>query len=195
MLLVCNRALQLGKSVRQTRLVMLLFLHLMQRWLLCNPLSLISPLSWNCQGFRNTRTVRELCSLLRVKCLSIIFLMETKCSRVQMDSVRRNVGYPNYFVVDSVGKGGELASIWGDDTCLKVVNYSQYHIYCEVEESEQDDRFLITGFYGRSVASERRASWDLLGRINQGTTLLWCVIGDFNEIATQDEKLKADCGL
>lgn len=41
-----------------------------------------------------------------------------------MDSVRRNVGYPNYFVVDSVGKGGGLASIWGDDTCLKVVNYS-----------------------------------------------------------------------
>lgn len=36
--------------------------------------------------------------------------------------------------------------------------------------------------------SERSASWDLLGRINQGSGLPWCVIRDLNEIVTQDEK-------
>lgn len=110
--------------------------------------------------------------------------METKQTRPQLELIKRKIGYQNFFVVDSIGKSGDLALFQSEDSLLKIMNYSQYHVHCEIKENKQENSFLFTGFYGKSRVSERKDSWDLLAKVNQGITLPWCVIGDFNQIVT-----------
>ncbi|PNX68166.1 endonuclease/exonuclease/phosphatase family protein, partial [Trifolium pratense] len=46
----------------------------------------------------------------------------------------------------------------------------------------------LTGFYGYPEGSRRRDSWNLLRQLSQRSNLPWCVIGDFNDILSSDEK-------
>lgn len=46
----------------------------------------------------------------------------------------------------------------------------------------------LTGFYGEPNRRLRRSSWDLLRRLNQHSRLSWCVIGDMNNIISQEDK-------
>lgn len=91
--------------------------------------------------------------------------------------------------MESIGKSSGLALFPNEDTLLNIVNYSQYHIHSKVRQHESDVGFLLTSFYGRPNVSERLASWELLDKINQEKALPWCIIGDSNEIVTQDENL------
>ena len=68
----------------------------------------MSILSWNCQGLRNPRAVRDLCYLVRTKKPIMVFLMETKSRKNKMERIRSKLGFPNMLVVDCVGKGGGL---------------------------------------------------------------------------------------
>lgn len=71
----------------------------------------VITLSWNCQSLGNPWTIRELRHLISDKSPSIIFLMETKCPKVQMENASRKVDFTNCFVVDSVGKRGGLVML------------------------------------------------------------------------------------
>lgn len=53
--------------------------------------------------------------------------------------------------------------------------------------------WLLTGFYGIPEISRRRESWSFLSLINHGPNIQWSIIGDFNEIMKQDEKVRGRC--
>jgi len=45
-------------------------------------------LSWNCRGIGNLWTIQALHQMVKEKRLSIVFLVETLCSKTYMDRVR-----------------------------------------------------------------------------------------------------------
>ena len=57
-------------------------------------------LSWNCHGLGHLRTVQVLLDLARCKKPSIIFLMETLCSKNKLESIKLKLGFNGMFVVD-----------------------------------------------------------------------------------------------
>jgi exonuclease III len=85
-------------------------------------------LSWNCRGLGNLRAVNDLCRLVKEKRPKMVFLMETKLRRERMEAIRHKLGFPNVFVVDSVGKGGGLALFWEEDIIVDIQNFSLRHI-------------------------------------------------------------------
>ena len=62
-------------------------------------------LSWNVRGLGNPRTFRALNDLLREKNPHIVFLMETKCTSVQLKENVVKWGNYNYFEVERIGNG------------------------------------------------------------------------------------------
>lgn len=48
---------------------------------------------------------------------------------------------------------------------------------------------FFNGFDGIPDTSKKVSSWELVSRIYQGDGGQWCIIGDLNEIITQDEKI------
>lgn len=74
-----------------------------------------------------------------------------------------------------------LALLWQEDINLEILNYSNSHITSKIRDFD---------FYGQPDTCKRLESWNLSNRINKEPDMSWCVLDDFNEIVTQDEKLR-----
>lgn len=46
----------------------------------------------------------------------------------------------------------------------------------------------LTGFYGIPESSRRRESWNFIRNLSDSSNLPWCVIDDFNELLSSNEK-------
>ncbi|XP_073033910.1 uncharacterized protein [Primulina eburnea] len=109
---------------------------------------------------------------------------------VNCRSWKYKLGFSGSFLVDCRGRSEGLALLWQDSVFVTIKYYSNGHIDCLVQESEQEWRF--TGFYGHPEVAMRHSSWELLHRLKDMTELRempWIVGGDFNEICYDSEKL------
>lgn len=87
-----------------------------------------------------------------------------------------------------MGRCGRLALLWSNSSEIEIVNYSQFHIHAKVQDLYAITDGFITGFYGNLDSRKRQFSCELVPCINSETWQPWCVIGDFNEINTPEEK-------
>lgn len=67
------------------------------------------------------------------------------------------------------------------------MNYSLNYINMEVGDNSKGN-WRLTGFYGIPDRSKRKDSWNLLRNLAGMSQLPWCIIGDFNNILSADEK-------
>lgn len=79
--------------------------------------------------------------------------------------------------------------LWSNYISLDIINFSINHIHARFQGENLGEGCFLTIFYGLPYTNRRAKSWNLLTQINQGINNHWCVIGDSNEITTQDEKL------
>ncbi|XP_042964610.1 uncharacterized protein LOC122298825 [Carya illinoinensis] len=148
-------------------------------------------LSWNCRGLGNPRAVRILNMLIKAKLPSLVFLLETKCSKSKVEAVKQLIKFDNCLVVDSVGSSGGLAMMWKNSLEVQLINFTRWHISVMVTDKRHNAPWMLTGFYGHPVTSQRKISWNLLGALKPSCGTPWLCIGDFNEILCQKEKVGA----
>lgn len=104
-------------------------------------------LSWNVRGMRNTRAFLALKDLLRVHKPGLIFLMETKSNKKQMEQTCKDLGGYNCEIVERAGMGGGLVLMWLMDWHVQVFTSSLGHIDGLVTPPNLPT-FRFTGFYG-----------------------------------------------
>lgn len=65
-------------------------------------------------------------------------------------------GFVNCLAVDSEGRSGGLAMLWGRDINLSIISYSKFHIDAYVkEDGGRIMQYFITGIYGHPNSSQR----------------------------------------
>jgi hypothetical protein len=146
----------------------------------------MSCLSWNCRGLENPRIVQELASLVQVKAHSAVFLMETWSNEDYLEKVRCYLHFNSKLVVNSNNKGGDLVLFWNDDFNVSIKSYSSSHIDAIIKEGTED-AWRLTGVYGAPETHKKEETWALLRHLDHMFKLLWCCIGDFNEIVKLEE--------
>jgi hypothetical protein len=57
-----------------------------------------------------------------------------------------------------------------------------------VEDREAGD-WILTCYYGFPERARRRDAWDLLRELRDTSSLPWCIIGDFNDLLSQQDKV------
>lgn len=119
-------------------------------------------LCWNCRELGNSRRIRELHHLVRTKCPTLVFLIETKISRAKAVKVRNIIGFYQSFVVESRGSSGGLAFLWSSHLQVELMSYTQNHISVKMFLNNLGKNCLITGFNGDLVTAKRVDSWRLL---------------------------------
>ena len=117
----------------------------------------------------------------------LVFLMEIKVGRIQIDRVRNKLQYERSFVVDSVRGGGGLVLLWKEMSWLNLISFSMNYIDVVVKIPKMRE-WRLAGFYGFPERSRRRESWELLKSLSRRSNLSWCCIGDFNDLLDQSEK-------
>ena len=84
-------------------------------------------LSWNCRGLNNPRTVWELQNII----VSIIFLVETKCSNKVVNKLKNGIGWFG-LGVDLQGNSGGLPLLWRKDLDVELMHFSESLIDAQV---------------------------------------------------------------
>lgn len=105
-----------------------------------------------------------------------------------MERIRSQLGFHNLFVVESIGKSGGLALLWGEDENVEIQNFSQNHINVVVKTSSNDIAWKLMGFYGQLDVGKCHETWSLLKALASFSPTPWVCLGDFNEILSLLEK-------
>ncbi|XP_060959342.1 uncharacterized protein LOC115704505 [Cannabis sativa] len=104
-----------------------------------------------------------------------------------LERVRAKLKFEGMFAVDACGRSGGVALLWRNKQEVKVLNYATNFVDVEVRPNDVGE-WRLTGFYGESKRSLRGASWEQLRTLAHGNTLPWCVIGDMNNVLSQEDK-------
>lgn len=141
---------------------------------------------WNCQGLGVDPTVRRLKEIHRKYFPDIICLLETK----QQDNFVRDLvcdlGYDRSVIFPPRGMSGGITVLWKKYVFVSVISQSPNLVDCFVEMNGLC--YYLSFIYGHPETSLRHHLWEQLERIATTRQGPWLVMGDFNEIRSNDEK-------
>uniref|UniRef100_A0A803Q6Z2 Reverse transcriptase domain-containing protein n=1 Tax=Cannabis sativa TaxID=3483 RepID=A0A803Q6Z2_CANSA len=141
------------------------------------------------RGLGNPTAFRFLRLLISEQAPCVLFLMETKLQSGSVDKFRNSLHFPNGIEVPRHGLGGGLMLLWKLEADVTINNFSSNHIDCFIEFQDLPS-FHFTGFYGHPQSSQRIHTWTLLKRCcDIAPNFPWLVMGDFNEVLTQADKI------
>lgn len=149
----------------------------------------MSILSWNCQGLGRPQdlTIPRLRDLRKKHFPEILFLMETmNCKDVVVD-IQCWLGYDHVYTVDPIGTCGGLAVFWKKSVEIEVKFADKNVVDLFVQFGSHE--FFVTCVYGNPNASLKNEVWERLTRISVHRSASWCILGDFNEIINNSEKI------
>lgn len=89
--------------------------------------------------------------------------------------------------MDTKDRSGGVAVLWKNTLTVIVFNYSLNFINLEIIDVIRGN-WHLTIFYGFPDRTMRRDSCSLLRRLAGMSLLPWCVIGDFNDLLSEDDK-------
>lgn len=151
----------------------------------------MSVIGWNCQGLGLPRKIQFLKDVIRQEKPEFIFLSETISSRQRMEWVCNNIGYEGLITVEPIGRSGGLALMWKEASQAELLSFSVNHIDVVTKVNGMAD-WRLTWVYGEPNRSKRKKTWDLLKNLARDSNLPWALIGDFNNISSQNEKKGGD---
>ncbi|XP_074378628.1 uncharacterized protein LOC141720172 [Apium graveolens] len=147
----------------------------------------MSLLSWNCRELANPRTVRFLNEINSQYRPSILFLSETLVKKNKVERVSKKLGFAKFFAVDAQGHGGGLAPFWKNEEGINILSSCNNFIDFECNH-ETLGKWRYTGYYGFPERSRRVDSWNMIRNLSASSTLPWCIIVDFNDMMSGEEK-------
>ncbi|KAL0864587.1 hypothetical protein Bca101_043705 [Brassica carinata] len=147
-------------------------------------------LHWNCQGLGSSLTIPHLKDIKRSFNPEIMLLVETKNVDSVVNSLAKDLGYKNSFVVSACGSSGGAAFFWDDRVKIKFLEDPMlYKTHMSVEGD--DNIFWLSYIYGNPEGKIRKNQWqDMINSENAGFlhNKPRVLVGDFNDIKARKEK-------
>lgn len=97
------------------------------------------------------------------------------------------LGFEGVSVVDVQGHSGGLAFLWKNKDEANLLSYSRNHIDLRVKPLGMRE-FRLTCLYGESDRTKRKETWSLIRNLATDNDFPWCVIGELNNMTSQDYK-------
>ncbi|KAL1554025.1 hypothetical protein AAHA92_14630 [Salvia divinorum] len=127
-------------------------------------------------------------TLIRIHNLHVIALFEPRISGDQADRTIRNIGLPNSYRVEATGFSGGIWLLWDDHWQVEILKSTSQYIHCKIWD-DMDVKFVFSAVYGHPAPALRNLLWQQLSEVQEGSTLPWVLMGDFNAIAQSSERV------
>lgn len=79
--------------------------------------------------------------------------------------------------------------MWKAEENISILSYSKNHIEVSVSLEREEKLWRFTSFYGNPKRNRRRDLWQLLKHLAIVSSLPWVLMGDLNDICSQEVKL------
>ncbi|KAG7588150.1 Reverse transcriptase zinc-binding domain [Arabidopsis suecica] len=113
--------------------------------------------------------------------------LKPSMSRDRLVDLQCVLGYDNICTVDPVGKCGKLALLWKSSVQLDILFEDKNLIDVQVQFGSSN--FFLSCVYGDPDCSLRSVVWERLSRLGVGRRDRWCMVGDFNALLNNGEKI------
>lgn len=104
-----------------------------------------------------------------------------------VSKIFRWLGYDFMHTIEPEGKSGGLAIFL--KSFLEIDFLYEDKNLLNLQITQRNKRWFVSCVYGRPVTQHRLELWHKLSSIDLNRNEAWCMIGDFNDIKSPDEKL------
>ena len=93
--------------------------------------------------------------------------------------------------VDLASFSGSIWLLWneGPSFSVEIITCSEHSIHALIKVHSPSLSFLFTAVYAPSQFNRRKPFWDYLQNLAVNISLPWLLLGDFNDMISEDEKL------
>lgn len=113
--------------------------------------------------------------------------METMHNRNVLVDIQVWLGYSCVYTINPVGRSGGLAVFWKSVVDVKVISADKNLVDIGIRLGEK--QFFVSCIYGEPNESKRQWFWEKISRIGLHRRGPWCMLGDFNAISGNHEKI------
>ncbi|CAA7023578.1 unnamed protein product [Microthlaspi erraticum] len=122
--------------------------------------------------------------MCRVHFPDILFLMETKNKLEVLAELHVALGYKWFRTIEPDGLSGGLAIFWKEN--LDVVVLLEDKNVLDMKITSGGRVWFLSCIYGNPNPKFRAEVWERVTRFGSSRKDAWCMIGDFNEILSND---------
>lgn len=144
---------------------------------------------WNCRGTGNKGFVGLIMDLMKEYDVSLIILLETHAPGNRAESIARRVGLDGLIVQEARGHAGGIWVLWQSSVWSVVEVRSTSQVVHLRVRWKRDGWWGLSAVYGSPQPVLRRKLWEDLIAMGREFLGPWALLGDFNSILYDHEKL------
>jgi exonuclease III len=149
---------------------------------------LMKVITWNCRGAQGKKFRRALTNFCRSNKVDLVALQETRCSGIVARNTIKNLGFKYSLLAEARGFSGGIWLMWNrTDIKIHLIKTDFHFLHVQVQEGNMEP-WQLTVVYASPREHERSDTWHQIHHLSTTITSPWLVMGDFNEIASPDEK-------
>jgi hypothetical protein len=99
------------------------------------------------------------------------------------------MGFPFLCQVPPVGSKGGIVVAWNANIEVEPINQTRFQISCLVFSDPPHQPWLLSCIHGPSTWTNKIGFWDSVSKIGDSFVGPWMMLGDFNAILSQSDKL------
>lgn len=154
------------------------------------PFKLMNILIWNCRGAMKPQFRKTAMDLVGWHRPLIMVITETRMSGARADEIIGTLPFDGAVVADMIRfAGGIWLLLRSDLVQVDVLASTEQEIHALIRVRSLNFIWILSEIYASSRFAERCLLWDNLNMLASLHNLPWSLMGDFNEVLFEDEKL------
>lgn len=120
----------------------------------------------------------------------VLLLTETKLSKERVQQVVDRFPFDGWAASETIGFRGGILLMWNTRKVnVHIMGSTEQEIHVVMQVCNSNSQWLFSGIYVSPRYKERKVLWANLETIAETTYIPWIVLGDFNEVVSESEKL------
>ena len=148
-------------------------------------------IAWNCQGTGNKMFRDHAYELHHRHRPNMLIIIEPRIAKTRAQAVIDTFPYTHSYRVDPTSYSGSIWLLWNESPTffVEIITRSEHRIHALVKVHSPSVSFLLTAVYAPPQFHKRKLFWEYFQNLARHISLPWVLLGDFNDMISDDEKL------
>ena len=148
-------------------------------------------IAWNCQGARNEMFCAHAYELHRRHRPNILIIIESCIVEARAQGVIDTLPYSHSRRVDPTSFSSGIWLLWNErpSFSVEIIPCNEHNIHALVKVHSPSLLFLLTTVYALPQFTKHKPFWEYLQNLALNISLPWILLGDFNDMISEEEKL------